>query len=128
MRTQGRARRFLRLLFVPLVAAGALLGAGPGAASAATCVSWTGVQPTAPASPGFLVGAAVVSSCSAWAVGEYNNGTDYQSLIEHWNGSSWVQQPSPAPGGPAGTNILYGVAATSAGNAWAVGEYSNGTD
>jgi hypothetical protein len=122
MRTHARARRFLRLLIAPLIAAGALIGVGPGAASAAACVSWTGVQPTAPGSPGFLTAAAVVSSCNAWAVGEYNNGIDYQTLIEHWNGSSWVQQPSPAPGTG---NELGAVAATSASNAWAVGVYVN---
>ncbi len=38
--------------------------------------------------------------------------------IVHWNGTAWKRMPSPGP--PAGPN-LYGVAATSARNAWAVG-------
>jgi hypothetical protein len=85
-------------------------------------VSWTGVQPTAPGSPGFLTAAAVVSSCNAWAVGEYNNGIDYQTLIEHWNGTAWAQVPSPDPGAANGNN-LFGVAGASARNIWAVGYY-----
>ena len=43
------------------------------------------------------------------------------TLIEHWNGTAWTQVPSP---NPSGDNVLDGVAATSASNAWAVGFYS----
>jgi hypothetical protein len=46
-----------------------------------------------------------------------------KTLIVHWNGRSWRRQASPSPGG-AGT--LSGVAATSAGNAWAVGATGTG--
>jgi hypothetical protein len=48
-------------------------------------------------------------------------------LILHWNGTAWKKVPSPNPGGPSRDNGLRGVAATSAGNALAVGVYSNGT-
>jgi hypothetical protein len=41
-------------------------------------------------------------------------------LIVHWNGASWKQVPSPGPR----HSVLYAVAATSAGDAWAVG-YTN---
>jgi hypothetical protein len=130
-RTQDQlSRRHVALtaLMAPLLAAGILIGLGPGAASdAGVCVSWTGAQPPSPGNSSHLHGAAVVSPCSAWAVGYYDNGTEDQTLIEHWNGSSWVQQPSPDPSGSGEPNELYGVSATSARNAWAVGFYYNGT-
>jgi hypothetical protein len=42
----------------------------------------------------------------------------------HWDGTAWEQQSNPNPG--SAFNFLYGVATTSATNAWAVGNYSNG--
>jgi hypothetical protein len=66
---------------------------------------------------------ALASPSRAWAVGYYEGSAKNQTLIEAWNGSSWVQQPSPAPGGPAGPSYLFGASATSASDAWAVGEY-----
>ena len=121
-------RRFaLTALMVPLLAAGALIGLGSGAASAGTCVSWTGAQPPSAGTSGLLQGATVVSSCSAWAAGYYDNGTANQTLIYHWNGASWAQQTSPDPGGTGETNELSGVTSTSTKNAWAVGYYYDGT-
>src|SRR5260370_41668 len=82
------------------VVAGALTGIASGGASASSCVSWTGVQPPNPSlSVNSLSSVAVLSSCNAWAVGAYSNGTAGQTLIEHWNGSSWTQVASPNPGG-----------------------------
>ncbi len=128
MRRERLAGRGLRVIAVPLVMAGMVLGAGQQAASAAACVSWTGVQPPSPsATSNFLPGVAVVSSCRAWAVGAYYNGTAFQTLIEGWDGSSWSQQSSPNPAGSRRGNELSAVAATSASNAWAVGTYNNGT-
>ena len=69
----------------------------------------------------------------AWAVGYYFNGMSNQTLVEHWNGKAWKVQPSLNPGGSTPPtlrhqlNQLYGVAATSPTNAWAVGDYYNGT-
>jgi hypothetical protein len=102
----------------------ALTGIAPAGASASTCAAWTGTQPPNPGGPSNennLGGVAVLSSCNAWAVGRYDNGTAFQTLIEHWNGSSWTQAASPNPGGPSNDNELTGVAATSSTNAWAVG-------
>jgi len=42
-------------------------------------------------------------------------------LILHWDGTAWTQVPSP---NPARDNVLTGVAATSASNAWAVGSFT----
>jgi hypothetical protein len=46
-----------------------------------------------------------------------------QTVIEHWNGTSWSVVPSPNGGGGAAMNELTGVAAVSANNIWAVGSF-----
>jgi hypothetical protein len=73
-----------------------------------------------------LRGVAAVSSSDAWAVGQYHSAAD-QTLVEHWNGKTWKLEPSPNPGGTSNLNSLAGVAATSPRNAWAVGDYFNGS-
>lgn len=96
-------------------------------AAAPRAAGWTAVPlPSTGARSNVLSGVAVVSATSAWAVGNYSNGTINQAraLIVHWNGSSWKQQSSPNPG--SAFNTLNGVAATSSANAWAVGYYNNG--
>jgi hypothetical protein len=56
----------------------------------------------------------------AWAVGFYESGKfQQQTLIEHFDGNEWSVVPSPSPG--AEQNILYGVAAISDTDVWAVG-------
>jgi hypothetical protein len=68
----------------------------------------------------YLYGVSAASSNDIWAAGNYFNGSGYsQTLIEHWDGSTWSVVPSPNPG--AHNNWLFGVAATSANDAWAVG-------
>ena len=61
----------------------------------------------------------------AWAVGQYDYLTQgtrvYRTLVLHWNGAKWTKVASPSPAGYS--NYLGGVAATSASNAWAVGDY-----
>ena len=129
MCARGLAGPRLRIVAAPLVIAAMLIGGGPVAASSApVCVGWTGVQPPSP-SPSFnyLRGVAAVSSCRAWAVGYYSDGTAYHTLAERWDGSSWAQQPAPNPGGPARDNELLAAAATSTANAWAVGYYRTDT-
>jgi hypothetical protein len=107
----------------PVVASASTVGA-----SASTCGGWTGVQPPSPGTvSNALNGVAVLSPCNAWAVGDYSNGTAYQTLIEHWNGRAWKQVTSPNPGGSSNDNFLRGVTAASSTNAWAVGDYFNGT-
>ena len=123
------ARSAVSFLAVPVVVAGLLIGT-PGVASASRCANWTGVQPPNPGTfDNRLFGVAALSSCNAWAVGNYfndimeNNG---QTLIEHWNGSSWKHVPSPSPGGKSQNNTLLGVAAASRTDVWAVGNYVTG--
>src|SRR6266704_1109192 len=113
----------------PLLLAGLPAVAGS-ARAASACQSWTGVQPPDPGGPSAanaLDGVAVLSSCDAWAVGSYSNGAARQARVVRWRGSAWKKVASPDPGGPSRDNDLNGVAATSAGNAWAVGRYFNGT-
>lgn len=65
-----------------------------------------------------------VKSGDAWTVGFYRSGNgDFQTLIEHWNGSNWSVVSSPNPG--SSNNLLYGVTALSANNVWAVGQFLN---
>ncbi len=64
------------------------------------------------------------SANDIWAVGNsQTNNNVTQTLIEHWNGSQWSLIPGINPG--ASFSILRGVAAVSATNAWAVGNYTN---
>lgn len=71
-----------------------------------------------------LDAAAATSASNVWAVGTYNNEAKATlTLIEHWNGTTWTQVPSPNLAGSS----LQSVTATSASNAWAVGQYSNGS-
>src|SRR5215471_13852198 len=95
--------------------------AAPAAASAVACTGWAVTKTPNPGSPG-LTGVATTSPGNAWAVGYYlNHQSGASTLIARWNGTTWKQVPSPNPGGPTGANYLFGVAASSATNAWAVG-------
>lgn len=72
-----------------------------------------------------LSGVAATSSNSAWAVGYaetfgHGSGDEVtQIVIEHWNGRAWKLQRGADMSDT--TNQLFGVAATSSRNAWAVG-------
>jgi hypothetical protein len=68
-----------------------------------------------------LSGVAAISAGDAWAVGGQGamSGTTALTLTEHWNGNRWSAVPSPSPS--AAGNELFGVAAVSANNVWAVG-------
>jgi len=61
---------------------------------------------------------------NAWAVGFYDTGKAYFTMIQHWDGSTWNIVPSPSPN--PYTNELYGVAAVAASDIWAVGRSSDG--
>lgn len=67
-----------------------------------------------------LYGVTAIAANDAWAVGFYANSVGIaQTLIEHWNGSSWSVVPSPNAGSQG--SELFGVAAVSARDVWAVG-------
>lgn len=74
--------------------------------------------------PVFLYGVAARSASLAWAVGYCGQAGSHTPVIERWNGRRWSVQRSP--GTPASAvSELNGVTATSAHNAWAVGEYKS---
>ena len=86
--------------------------------------SWSVVSSPSPGSGGsYLSALAAISANDIWAVGYlYSNNPVIQTLIEHWDGTSWSVVSSPNPGQD---NVIYGVAAISTTNAWAVGDYYN---
>lgn len=73
-----------------------------------------------------LLAVAAVSTNDVWAVGySYPPRGAHKTLIEHWNGTKWSIVPSPSPG--FFDNDLYGLAAVSANDVWAVGSYTADT-
>jgi hypothetical protein len=97
--------------------------------------TWTRVTTPNPGGSGVsnsLVGVAGTSATDTWAVGSTGPSgpsgsakaiTSNSTLILHWDGSVWTRVPSPNAGISA---ELFAVAASSAGNIWAVGESSDG--
>ena len=72
-----------------------------------------------------LLGAADIAANDVWAVGRSRNSNagdpPFQTLVEHWNGTSWVAIASPNNG--ALTSEFWDVAGTSSNDVWAVGDY-----
>jgi hypothetical protein len=67
-----------------------------------------------------LTGVDAISSGDVWAVGMYNQGSDDAIPMSlHWNGTSWSSVLMPGRTGFA--DNLFGVAAVSATDVWAVG-------
>jgi len=65
---------------------------------------------------------AALSSTDVLAVGQWQrfSGTDYShALVEHWDGTSWAVMQTPHPS--LAISILFGVAALSSNDVWAVG-------
>ncbi len=87
--------------------------------------SWTVVPSPDPGGGfNFLTSIRGTSPTDIWAVGSYSNpgGSTVKGLILHWDGTRWLQSPSPNPGN---FTQLTGVRAVSANDAWAVGHYSS---
>ena len=78
-------------------------------------------DPGGPTVGSSLVGVAATSATDAWAAG----GTGPSTLILHWNGSRWTHLRSPNLGASNGLNA---VAAASASNIWAVGQFNDGVN
>jgi len=95
---------------------------------------WNGstwrVVPTPRAGPSDsdLWGVTALSATNAWAVGNENIGTFlFRPLVEHWTGHAWTLVPVPSPPLTGVGASLFGIAATSPRNIWAVGNYDTGT-
>jgi hypothetical protein len=131
--SSARQRRRIRAVLASLLsAAGALSIGGLGARTAlaagpAASQTWTIVHGAKLAPNAVLNGLAVVGKRLAWAAGiegfSSNGSRPGGPLIERWNGSAWsrVRLPSTWPGG------LAAIAASSATNAWALGQEPSGT-
>ena len=77
--------------------------------------------------PDTLFGVSAASAGDVWTVGFYVNSSNIdQTLVEHWDGAAWSIVPSPSVG--SDHNVLHGVSALAANDAWAVGLYVDGTD
>lgn len=99
-----------------------------GAPSRTLIEHWDGTQWSIVPSPNpdtqlnELRGVAALSANDAWAVGYRggtHNETPLETLILHWDGTSWRQVPSPNV--PAGANQLSAITAISPNDIWAVG-------
>jgi hypothetical protein len=81
---------------------------------------------TSPAQRNFLEAVSCTGPSTCMAVGDYNNGTNIQTLAESWNGATWSIVPSPSTS-PSEQNDLQGVSCTGPSTCMAVGYYSSGT-
>jgi hypothetical protein len=118
------SRSFLAAVFAAAVATLSPLGGIPPAA-ARTLTGWTVVPTPSPsAQSNYLSAMDALSPTDMWAVGAwYRPSTSTPgTLTEHWNGSTWSLVPSPNFN--EGYNELYGVAAFSSTDAWAVGYHN----
>ncbi len=126
MFTLRHAVSSVRVLAVPLLLAGLVTAIAPAASAAVRHPSASPASPDGSLPSGFLFGAAATSGGSAWAVGQTLGGrtlSSFKTLALRWGGGSWKRIASPNPSAGA---ELDAVAATSADNAWAVGN-TNGT-
>ena len=88
--------------------------------------SWSIVPSSSPGSGGQneLFAVAANSPNDVWAVGSFTHSGQFaQTLIEHWDGTSWSVIPSANV--PGAFNELYGVVALGPNNVWAVGYWGH---
>jgi len=97
------------------------LVAAPASASGSRAGTWvrTGAQNVGAGHNELL--AVAYTGATAWTVGDYYSGVSDRTLIERWDGRSWVVAPSPNVG--TLHNGLAGVAGSSGRDVWAVGRY-----
>ena len=120
--------RAVRFALAAALALGAVSGAAAMPASAAPApAAWAIVRGPRLAPNNVLNGVVAVSTRLAWTVGiegfSSNGATPGRPVIERWNGRSWSVAPLPSawPGG------LAAVTASSASDAWALGQEPSGT-
>jgi hypothetical protein len=89
--------------------------------------TWSAVAtPTTPRQGDDLFGVSAHGDALAWVVGNQGGTSALQTLTMRNTGSGWQVVASPNLGGVGHANVLYGVSAISARNAWAVGYYESG--
>jgi hypothetical protein len=89
-------------------------------AALATCTSSVLPTPNVGFNQNWLSGISGTSGSDIWAVGWYDHDGGYQTLIEHFDGTSWSIVPSPNDPKHL-SSLLYGVSGFSSTDAWAVG-------
>ena len=92
--------------------------------AASACGQWTVVKsPDGASNNNHLYGVSASAANNIWVVGSYQstNFGPFRTLTERWNGSAWSVLPGVDPGN--GDNDLYGVAAVSPTDVWAVGKF-----
>jgi hypothetical protein len=114
------------ILTVALAAAALVVPAGALAPASAQprATGWTVVPSPSPSSQAnYLSAVAAVSPTDVWAVGAaYRPISTPGTLTEHWNGTTWSLVASPNFN--QGYNELYGLAAISSTDVWAVGYHN----
>jgi len=125
-----RSRSSILFLALTLLTFVSLMFGSTGAnAASATCGVWSVIPSANATTDDYLRATSAISSTNVWAVGDSITTSSKsgvaQTMIEHWNGKHWSLVPSPNVG--TGDNDLYGVAAISAKNVWAVGQGSGNT-
>jgi hypothetical protein len=108
--------------------------AGSGLAVRPLAESWNGATWSIVATPNpssdfaAFNGLTCTSATDCTAVGFKESSSSFtgQTLVEHWNGTSWAIVASPNPSGATDAG-LNGVSCPSAGNCYAVGSYSTAT-
>src|SRR5262245_44362170 len=87
--------------------------------------NWSIVPSPSPGAAGLntLYAVSANSANDVWAVGSYTQTDRAQTLVVHWDGTSWGVIPSPNVSGA--NNELYGVVALDPNNVWAVGYWGH---
>lgn len=131
---------YLKRAVVPVVVIAVVLSAMAGiwlhartpqaaAAISGGCGQWTLVPGVNPGTfNNQLFGVAAISANDVWAVGGEGDqaGSPSSTLVEQWNGTAWNLVASPNVSGSS-ANELTSVAAVSATDVWAVGDYRDNT-
>ena len=110
-------------LVVVIAASASAVGAStPGAHQAHSLFWGSATSPALDQGYAALTGVTAVSADDVWAVGYQVLRSRVDTLVEHWDGTSWSVVPSPNPDGARET-FLSGVDAVATDNVWAVGEF-----
>lgn len=80
-------------------------------------------SPNAGSGDNALDGVATITSTDAWAVGEFATASAGQTLVEHWDGTSWSVIPAVNFGSTL--TEFFGVTSLAPNNVWAVGDFQN---
>jgi hypothetical protein len=108
-------------LFTALLAA---VNASPVAAFAPRCDGYWHIAPVPPKADATLTAIDGQTEDDIWAVGRHVSQRGlWKTLVEHWDGAAWRLMPTAHPGV---LSDLWGVAALSRNDVWAVGDYFDG--